>query len=194
VVQACFIYFSSIFRLECAAPALEDCIMLRHVAAAIGLVALLAAPVMAAEQEIKAMETGQIEFGTPSGNIGCIYTPEGGTEVYQPANGGPELICERVEPTYVTIILGTEGEPQVIEDPGEQGCCSSEDILAYGNTVDLGGHFTCGVETTGLTCERDDGTGFSMARAGIELLGGDNGGEEEADDEDDHKDTESEED
>jgi hypothetical protein len=174
--------------LECAAPALEDCIMLRHVAAAIGLVALLATPALAAEQEIKAMETGQIEFGTPSGNIGCIFTPEGGTDVYQPANGGPELICERVEPTYVTVILGTEGDPQVIENPGEQGCCSSEDILAYGNTVELGGEFTCGVETTGLTCERDDGTGFSMARAGIEIIGGDDGGKEDADGDDDEDD------
>jgi hypothetical protein len=166
-------------------PALEDCIVLKHIAAAIGLAMLLAVPAQAEDQEIKATETGQIEFGTPSGNIGCIYTPEGGTDVYQPANGGPELICERVEPTYVTIILGTEGAPQVIENPGEQGCCSSEDILAYGNTVDLGGDFTCGVETTGLTCERGDGTGFSMARAGIEILGGDDAGQD--DDEDDDK-------
>ena len=43
------------------------------------------------------------------------------TDVYLPADGGPELICERVEPSYVTVILRSEGEATVIEDPGEQG-------------------------------------------------------------------------
>jgi hypothetical protein len=28
-------------------------------------------------------------FVMPSGNIGCVYTPAGGTPVYQPADGGP---------------------------------------------------------------------------------------------------------
>ena len=155
--------------------------MLKHFAAAIGVVALVAAPAWAAEQEIEARDSGQIEFVTPSGNIGCLYTPEGGTDVYQPEGGGPELICERVEPAYVTVILGPEGEPELIEDPGEQSCCGAQNVLEYGNSVDLDGVFICSVETTGLVCEREDGTGFSMARAGIELVGVDS----ETDDSDD---------
>ncbi|RVA23183.1 hypothetical protein EN935_28505, partial [Mesorhizobium sp. M7D.F.Ca.US.004.03.1.1] len=60
----------------------------------------------AAEQGIPASADGQIEFNTPSGNIGCIYTAKGGTSTYEPKDGGPELSCSRVEPSYVTIILG----------------------------------------------------------------------------------------
>lgn len=166
--------------------------MLRHVAAALGLAALMAVPAFAAEQELTPSDNGQIEFATPSGNIGCLFTPKGGTDVYEPKGGGPELICERVEPAYVTVILGPEGEPEMIEDPGEQSCCGSENILEYGNSVDLEDTFTCAVETTGLTCERDDGVGFSMARAGIELITGEDAADEpeDADDETDAGDEE----
>ena len=117
----------------------------------------------------------------PSGNIGCPI-PEGGTDTYMPADGGPELICERVEPSYVTVILSDVDEAQVIEDPAEQGCCGAENVFAYGHVIELEG-FYCESETTGLTCENDEGYGFSMARAGIELLDPDP--EDLADDEDD---------
>jgi hypothetical protein len=147
--------------------------MFKHFTATVCIAALFVQPAWAAEQKIDAMENGQIEFVTPSGNIGCLYTPEGGTDVYQPKGGGPELICERVEPAYVTVILGPEGDPELIENPGEQSCCGAQNVIEYGNSVDLDGVFICGVETTGLVCEREDGTGFSMARAGIELVGAD---------------------
>ncbi|RUU64585.1 hypothetical protein EOD03_37370, partial [Mesorhizobium sp. M7A.T.Ca.TU.009.01.1.2] len=63
----------------------------------------------AGAQSIPASAEGQIEFNTPSGNIGCIYTAKGGTGTYEPKDGGPELSCSRVEPSYVTIILGPKG-------------------------------------------------------------------------------------
>jgi hypothetical protein len=148
--------------------------MLRVLAAAIGLAALIAVPVLAEEQEVEAKDSGQIEFTMPSGNIGCLYTPAGGTDVYETKDGGPELICERVEPSYVTVILTADGEAEVIEDPGEQGCCGAENIFEYGNTITLEG-FVCSAETTGLTCESEAGYGFSMARAGIETFGPDEG-------------------
>jgi hypothetical protein len=44
-----------------------------------------------AEQSIPASAEGQIEFNTPSDNIGCIYTAKGGTGTYEPQDGGPEL-------------------------------------------------------------------------------------------------------
>ena len=72
----------------------------------------------------------------PSGNIGCIYTPEGGTEVYQPADGGPELTCDRVEPRYVRATLSREGEATLFNDVNDQSCCSAGPVLDYG--ADLG--------------------------------------------------------
>src|SRR5712675_2333071 len=39
--------------------------------------------------------TGQISFVTPSGNIGCTFTPQGGTGVYKPFDGDPVLSCDR---------------------------------------------------------------------------------------------------
>jgi hypothetical protein len=133
---------------------------------------ILTAPVFAEEQEIAARDNGQVEFIMPSGNIGCLYTPAGGTDVYEPRDGGPELICERVQPSYVTVVLTGEGEAEVIEDPGEQGCCGAADVFAYGNTLALEG-FLCSSATSGLTCENEDGYGFSMARAGIATFGPD---------------------
>lgn len=143
--------------------------MLKHLLATAALAAGLAAPAWAAEQTFAPKDDGQIEFTMPSGNIGCLYTPEGGTDVYQPTGGGPELICERVEPSYVTVILGPEGAAEMIEDPAEQSCCGAENTFEYGNTVELEG-FECESAETGLTCENDEGYGFSMARAGIELF------------------------
>lgn len=143
--------------------------MLKHLLAAAALAASISGSALAAEQTFEPRANGQIEFNMPSGNIGCLYTPEGGTDTYMPADGGPELICERVEPSYVTVILSDVDEAEVIEDPGEQSCCGAENIFEYGNTVEFDG-FECESEETGLTCENDEGYGFTMARAGIELF------------------------
>src|SRR4030081_4018094 len=48
---------------------------------------------------------GQISFVMPSGNIGCTFTPQGGTGVYMPFDGGPELSCDRKEPQYVRLVV-----------------------------------------------------------------------------------------
>ena len=73
----------------------------------------------------------------PSGNVGCIYTPRGGTDTYQPADGGPEISCDRIAPSYVNITLGSKSAAVLTKDPGEQGCCGGDNVLTYGNTVDL---------------------------------------------------------
>jgi hypothetical protein len=159
--------------------------MLRVLAAAIALAAFIAVPVLADEQEVEARDNGQIEFTMPSGNVGCLYTPAGGTDVYEPKDGGPELVCERIEPSYVTVILTGEGEAEVIEDPGEQSCCGAENIFEYGNTITLEG-FVCASERTGLICQSEAGFGFSMARAGIETFAAE--GDESADGEDEQDD------
>ena len=157
--------------------------MLRVLAAAVALLVLSVAPTAAEEQEVEARDNGQIEFTMPSGNIGCLYTPAGGTDVYEPAGGGPELICERIEPSYVTVILA-EGEAEMVEDPCEQSCCGAENIFEYGNTITLDG-FVCTSERTGLSCESDAGYGFSMARAGIDTFGPEEDGADQPEDEDD---------
>ncbi|RUU14401.1 hypothetical protein [Mesorhizobium sp.] len=118
----------------------------------------------AGAQSIPASAEGQIEFNTPSGNIGCIYTPKGGTGTYEPKDGGPELSCSRVEPSYVTIILGPKGPATLIKNPGEQGCCSDVDKLGYGNSWSAG-PFSCQSSTKGLTCTATNGHGFFISKA-----------------------------
>ncbi|TIX02234.1 MAG: hypothetical protein E5V59_02015 [Mesorhizobium sp.] len=120
----------------------------------------------AAEQSIPASAEGQIEFNTPSGNIGCIYTAKGGTGTYEPKDGGPELSCSRVEPSYVTIILGPKGPAALIKNPGEQGCCSDVDKLGYGNSWSAG-PFSCQSSTKGLTCAATNGHGFFISKAKV---------------------------
>jgi hypothetical protein len=106
------------------------------------------------------------DFVMPSGNIGCVYIPEGGTAIYQPADGGPELSCDRVEPKYLRATLGRSGKASVQTNVGDQGCCGSETIVDYGETWSAG-PFTCYSERTGLTCERSDGHSFLLSRARV---------------------------
>lgn len=114
-----------------------------------------AIPAAAKEQVFTAQDNGQISFVMPSGNIGCIYTPRGGTETYQPADGGPEISCDRIAPSYVNITLGSKAAAVLTENPGEQGCCGGDNVLGYGNTVAFEG-FLCSSSDAGLICETPD--------------------------------------
>ncbi|AZI36633.1 hypothetical protein NT2_05_02070 [Caenibius tardaugens NBRC 16725] len=145
---------------------------------ATGAVALLAGAIMPlaaagaappTSPAIAAGPDGQVVFTTPSNNIGCTFTPAGGTAVYTPRDGGPELVCERVAPRYVTVIIGPKGAVKRIDNPGEQGCCSLDHVLAYGQTWSSG-PFTCQSRPTGLTCRRKDGRGFSLSRASVKVF------------------------
>ncbi|HZY69112.1 MAG TPA: hypothetical protein VFE52_11010, partial [Devosia sp.] len=100
---------------------------------------LAAFPATARELVFTAQPDGQITFAMPSGNIGCIYTPRGGTDTYQPVDGGPEISCDRIEPTYVNITLGPKGPAVLTENPGEQGCCGGDNVLTYGDSVTFDG-------------------------------------------------------
>ena len=110
-------------------------------------------------------DQGQIEFMMPSGNAGCIYTPEGGTDVYQPVNGGPELSCDRVEPAYVRVTLGSHGKTKRYINVGDASCCGSDNIFNYGAVWKHDG-YRCVSSDTGLSCNRG-GHGFSMSRKAI---------------------------
>ena len=128
---------------------------------ALAIVAASSCAAMAAEQRISPASGGYTEFMLPSGNIGCIYTPEGGTDVYQPEDGGPELQCDRMEPTYLRAILGASGKGKIHKNVGDASCCSGP-TLRYGNAVTLGPYY-CESEQTGLPCYRDN-NGIFLSR------------------------------
>ena len=95
---------------------------------------------------------GQISFVMPSQNIGCTYTPAGGTPVYNPFDGGPELSCDRIEPQYVRVVL-TPKSMRRFDNVGDRDCCAADNVLGYGSRWLLG-PFTCDSSTTGLICQR----------------------------------------
>lgn len=107
--------------------------------------------------------SGQVEFVMPSGNIGCIYTPEGGTPVYKPADGGPQLSCDRIEPDYLRFALGRSGPAVVHADVMDASCCSAINPLAYGDSWAIG-DFSCDSTPSGLTCVRG-ANGFFISRS-----------------------------
>jgi hypothetical protein len=103
-----------------------------------------------------------VTFMAPSGNIGCIYIPSGGTGVYQPAEPGAELQCDRAEPEYIRIVLPENSAARIVATD-ERGCCSGETIQ-YGQRW-AEGPYTCDVTDAGVTCASTAGHGFTLSRA-----------------------------
>jgi hypothetical protein len=128
-------------------------------------IGLLAAATPAFAVDFDETSQGQITFTMPSGNVGCIYTPEGGTDNYEPAGGGPELSCDRVEPAYVRVTLGPTGKARRFNDVGDASCCGGDNEFAYGEVWKFDG-FRCVSSEAGLACKRG-GHGFSMSRKSI---------------------------
>jgi hypothetical protein len=112
-----------------------------------------------------AAKNGQIVFVMPSKTIECTYTPKGGTSVYKPFDGGPELSCDRSEPKYVRVVL-TQKNVRRFNEVGDQSCCGIDNVFAHGTRWSYG-PFTCGSAAAGLTCKRPDGKGFFMGPANI---------------------------
>ena len=138
--------------------------MIRIAAAALAIFTL-ASPALAVEFE--ANDQGQIEFTMPSNNVGCIYTPAGGTDTYETADGGAELSCDRVEPAYIRAVLAASGKAKRYTNVGDASCCGSENIFEYGE-VWSEGPFSCISSTTGLACTRGS-HGFSMSRKAVKV-------------------------
>lgn len=118
--------------------------------------------------EFAATSSGQITFSTPSGNIECTLTPAGGTPVYQPEDGGPELSCDRRDPAYIRLTMTPKSVKQY-KDVGDQSCCTTDNPLPYGSTWSKAG-FACTSAATGLTCRRRDGRGFSISKAKVSVF------------------------
>ena len=143
---------------------METPAMIRFAATALAIFALTA-PALA--DEFDSNDQGQIEFTMPSNNVGCIYTPAGGTDTYETADGGAELSCDRVEPAYVRAVLGASGKAKRYNNVGDASCCGSENIFEYGE-VWSEAPFSCISSTTGLACTRGS-HGFSMSRKAVKV-------------------------
>lgn len=125
--------------------------MLRLILTALLSVALMSVT-YAAERVFPAVD-GLISFSTPTGNIGCTYIPAGGTDVYFPKNGGPELQCDRIEPVHLRFFLYKSGKAERFTNVGDAGCCSAENILVYGDSWRKG-PFRCRSQRNVLACTR----------------------------------------
>jgi hypothetical protein len=119
-------------------------------------------------EKFPAAANGQITFVMPSKNIGCTFTPAGGTAVYKPFDGGPELSCDNIKPKYVRAVL-TPKKIRTFNNVGDQDCCGVENVLKHGARWSQG-PFTCDSAESGLTCKRADGRGFTIGPKGIKQL------------------------
>ena len=110
--------------------------------------------------------SGAVTFVMPSGNIACIFTPAGGSSVYMPADGGPELSCDRAAPSYLRFTLAASGPATVLSNVGDPSCCGGSNTFAYGLTW-WAAPFSCVPSSTGLSCRRSDGHGFFISKAKV---------------------------
>ena len=124
---------------------------------------LLLAPCIAFAQPVSFTPdpNGHTDFIMASGKVACTYIPAGGTKVYKPKDGGPELSCDSIAPKYQRYELGKSGKARLINNPNEKNCCGSNNTLADGARWS-GGPFTCESSAAGLNCKRSDGRGFSI--------------------------------
>jgi hypothetical protein len=136
-----------------------------------GLAALTLGAADAQQQtavEFPANAAGQVVFVMPSHNVECTYTPQGGTAVYKPFDGGPELSCDRQSPKYIRIVL-TPKSLKRFDDVGDQSCCGVDNPFRYGGHWTKG-PFACESAETSLTCKRNDGRGFVISRERVEIF------------------------
>lgn len=103
------------------------------------------------------------QFEAAGGNVGCDYVPAGGTDTYTTPDGGPQLLCDRVEPVYVRFTLSAHGAATKIDHVGDASCCSGDMLTAGAHWT--GGPFACDVTQDGIACTNADRRGFSLSRS-----------------------------
>jgi hypothetical protein len=106
------------------------------------------------------------EFTAAGGNVGCTYTPAGGTAVYTTHDGRAELFCDRVEPTYVRLSMSEQGAAREVPTD-ERGCCGGEPLAP--GALWSAGPFSCEASETGVACSKTDGHGFTLSRTQAEV-------------------------
>lgn len=103
---------------------------------------------------------------TPSGNIQCLVSGEEGDSLrcdvtnIVPSAGPPPASCE--DYWGDAFLLGAWGRPKVL---CHDDWLSAEEsmVLGYGESMNYG-QFTCWSERTGLTCQNQNGHGFTLSR------------------------------
>ena len=112
---------------------------------------------------------GGTTFSMPSGNVECNYTPAHARGVYRTEDDLAELSCDRAQPAYVRVTMGEKIRPVVIKDPGDQPCCSGNNVVPYGRSW-RGGPFECDSRADGIYCTRADNHGFQVSRAKVTVF------------------------
>jgi len=112
---------------------------------------------------------GAVIFSMPSGNRECNFTPAHYRGVYRTPDDLAELSCDRAQPSYIRIVLGEKLKPVLIKNPGDQPCCSGNNVIPYGRSWRQG-TFECDSRADGLYCTREDQHGFRVSKAKVELF------------------------
>jgi hypothetical protein len=114
------------------------------------------------ETSTAAAADAPVEFQLAGGNIGCNYVPAGGTETYQTPDGGPQLICDRVEPSYIRYALSAHGQASRYDHVGDASCCGGEMLAAGAHWA--AGPFGCELSEDSVICSNADRLGFTLGR------------------------------
>lgn len=116
------------------------------------------------------MSGQQSTFMPPSGDINCIYTAKGGTGVYMPLGGGPEVVCDRsADRVYQRAYLGPKGPAENVRRPGDASGCSVEPLLLEDARLRRG-PYSCELTRGEVVCRRDDGHGFAIGGSRVRLF------------------------
>jgi hypothetical protein len=138
-----------------------------------GTIALLAcALALAAVASTAAARSAKVvEFKTPSGNIGCIYST------------GPDYLrCDigsglKPRPPHPQDCQETYGDSVSMRKTGRPGYVCHGDTardprakaVAYGTSITVG-PFKCTSQTSGLTCRNSSGHGWFLSRQSYRLF------------------------
>ena len=118
------------------------------------------------EKNFPLTEDGTIDFSTPSGNIECVYMPDGEPGAATSDQRNPELWCDRDQPNYLRFVLLPNDPAEIVKQVEDPVCCGGHDKLNYGRSF-RGGPFYCESAESGLNCMTDNGHGFHISKGKI---------------------------
>ena len=118
------------------------------------------------EKNFPLTEQGTVDFSTPSGNIECVYMPNGESGTVTSDQRNPELWCDRDQPDYVRFVLRPNDPAEIVKQVEDPICCGGVHTLSYGRSF-RGGPFYCESAETGLDCMTDNGHGFHISKKKI---------------------------
>lgn len=108
-------------------------------------------------------------FQLPSGNIRCAMSADGVTCTIRSIAYDPPAVAGCNGKTGHVVTLNDDGFAFVCVD-GSAPAVPDGAVLEYGSQASVEG-YTCRSASDGVTCTRDDGTGFKLARAKWQEVG-----------------------